>query len=224
MHSSCIVVRLDWAAGLPAWLIRRFGSPDLTRKTLFSGQKHQSHSSWDLNEDSWLTPSMNVYQCLDIVRCSTRATDTVGRVTCQSFSHFFSSTTEQQAGWCLWCSSHAGIIVIIIICCRNCFSFIYSWIKYLGNPNFLYSSQCDQLLMALLCEPLSHALASYTSIYICYTGLILYQCEALPVFFSKVTNIHQDVNQVPHAPAWVQPCVSSFKVLHLLVVVYGLSI
>lgn len=26
MHSSCIVVRLDWAAGLPAWLIRSFGS------------------------------------------------------------------------------------------------------------------------------------------------------------------------------------------------------
>lgn len=45
MHSSCIVVRLDWAAGLPAGLIRRFGSPDLTRKTLFSSQKHQSHSS-----------------------------------------------------------------------------------------------------------------------------------------------------------------------------------
>lgn len=62
MHSSCIVVRLDWAAGLPAWLIRRFGSPDFTRKTLFSSQKHQSHSSWDLNEDSWLTLSMNIYQ------------------------------------------------------------------------------------------------------------------------------------------------------------------
>lgn len=49
MHSSCIVVRLDWAAGLPAWLIRSFGSPGLTRQTLFSSQKRQSHSSWDLN-------------------------------------------------------------------------------------------------------------------------------------------------------------------------------
>ncbi len=68
MHSSCIVVRLDWAAGLPAWLIRSFGSPDLTRKTLFSSQKHQSHGSWDLNEDSWLTPCMNIYQFLDIAR------------------------------------------------------------------------------------------------------------------------------------------------------------
>lgn len=68
MHSFCIVVRLDWAAGLPAWLIRRFGSPDLTRKTLFSSQKHQSHSSWDLNEDSWLTLSMNIYQFIYIAR------------------------------------------------------------------------------------------------------------------------------------------------------------
>lgn len=50
MHSSCIVVRLDWAAGLPAWLIRSFGTPDWTRKTLFSSQKHQSHSSRDGNE------------------------------------------------------------------------------------------------------------------------------------------------------------------------------
>lgn len=28
MHSSCIVVRLDWAAGLPALLIRSFGTPE----------------------------------------------------------------------------------------------------------------------------------------------------------------------------------------------------
>lgn len=60
MHSSCIVVKLDWAAGLPAWLIRRFSSPDLTRKTLFCSQKHQSHSRCDLNEDSLLTLSMNI--------------------------------------------------------------------------------------------------------------------------------------------------------------------
>lgn len=47
MHSSCIVVRLDWAAGLPAWLIRSFGTPDWTRKTLFSSHKRQSHSRRD---------------------------------------------------------------------------------------------------------------------------------------------------------------------------------
>lgn len=68
MHSSCIVVLLDWAAGLPAWLIRRFGSPDLTRTTLFTSQKHHSHSSWDLNGDSWPTLSMNIYQVPDTVR------------------------------------------------------------------------------------------------------------------------------------------------------------
>lgn len=57
MHSSCIVVRLDWAAGLPAWLIRRFGSPDLTRKTSL----RQSRSLRP-KEDRWLTLSMNIYQ------------------------------------------------------------------------------------------------------------------------------------------------------------------
>lgn len=36
MHSSCIVVRLDWAAGLPAWLIRRFWLSRLDKKDFVS--------------------------------------------------------------------------------------------------------------------------------------------------------------------------------------------
>lgn len=103
MHSSCIVVRLDWAAGLPAWLIRRFGSPDLTRKTLFTSQKHQSHSSWDRNEDSWLTLSTNIYQFLGIAKSYTHHLDGTSRsywlwpgYAISVISVFFSKTTKWQ--------------------------------------------------------------------------------------------------------------------------------
>lgn len=105
MHSSCIVVRLDWAAGLPAWLIRRSVSPDLTSKTLFSSQKHQSHSSWDLNEDSWLTLSMNLYQVLDIARRYTNLQgmhqsywQSLARLCSQC--HFVVSSLEIHCGEC----------------------------------------------------------------------------------------------------------------------------
>lgn len=147
MHSSCIVVRLDWAAGLPAWLIRSFGSPDLTRKTLFSSQKHQSHRSWDLNEDSWLTLSINIYQFLYIARrytpsfkVCTWANDRV----CPSYAisailfFFFSRNTVWQKRdntlnitVMLGSTSHAGW--------KNSFSVSYCWNWKLEAPVVAHS-------------------------------------------------------------------------------------
>lgn len=216
MHSSCIVVRLDWAVGLPAWLIRRFGSPDLTRKSLFTSQKHQSHSSWDLNEDRWLTLSMNIYQFLDIARRCTNPSvhhnywQNLARLCYQC--HFVVSSLELAGIWwypqypiMLTSSSETGWI--------NGFSLSYGW--KLENPNFL--SVWLTVSGLAVCEP------SHTSVYIRYTGLILYQCNAHPVFFSKplkririlirfVTFLHES------SP------LGALSVLQVLLVVYGCSI
>lgn len=190
MHSSCIVVRLDWAAGLPAWLIRSFGSPDLTRKTLFSSQKHQSHGSWDLNEDSWLTLSMNIYQFLDIAR---RYTPTSGVCTHQTYwqslarlcyqCHFVVSSLELQSGKCM-------IIPLMSLLC---------WDHHhhkLAGKTVLVSAMAKTWRLSVwltanglaLCEPPLHPdyFEPYTHLAISvYTGPILYQCNAHPVFFSK---------------------------------------
>lgn len=115
MHSSCIVVRLDWAAGLPAWIIRSFASPALTKKTLFSSQKHQSHSSWDRSEDRWLALKINTHRILDLARRSpeTLVTDRIyhqyhivifsGNTVCQVYDNtpnvIILLVSSAQAGW-----------------------------------------------------------------------------------------------------------------------------
>lgn len=164
MHSSCIVVLLDWAAGLPAWLIRRFGSPDLTRTTLFTSQKHQNHSSWALNGDSWLTLSMNIYQLYDTAgRCTNLAVhqsywqNLARSMPSVPFCCFSSRATEKQVN---------DKTITILLRQRSSQA---GWKT--KSPNFL--------------SVLVH-LASNTSTYICYTGLILYQCNAHPVFVSKL--------------------------------------
>lgn len=216
MHSSCIVVMLDWAAGLPAWLIRRFGFLDLTRKTLFTSQKHQSHSSWDLNEDSWPTLSMNIYQVLYIAGPCTKLDmqgywQDLGRLCYQC--HFVVSSLELQ-------SSKS---IILPLTSQSCWDHCY---KLAGNP---VSASATAASTTGVSKPLlsvaanckwprsvwaSHSLRvhlpSYIHIYLLHrSDFISVQCTSS--VFLPVTETFQDVNQICHIPAWIQPSVSSFS-------------
>lgn len=174
MHSSCIVVRLDWAAGLPAWLIRRFGSPDLTRKTLFTSQKHQSHSSWDLNEDSWLTLSMNIYQVLGMARNDAHLT---------GIHHSYWQGLALLHQWRPVVSTSmmaSTIIPLIPLPCwedhpklsRKFYYQLWTW-SIDASLEALSSSSCWRPTLMTPPSLRSH-LASYASMFISYTKLISY--------------------------------------------------
>lgn len=195
MHSSCIVVRLDWAAGLPAWLIRRFGSPDLTRKTLFTSQKHQTHSSWDRNEDSWLTLSIDIYsQALhQSLRVCNTATQSLTRLCLQcrfvesylELQHEVYNTTFQSC----WNHHHhtleSGKPVLVSAMAKT-----EIW-------RIQTSSQCGYYWTS---PSLRIKLASYTSLSVTwdwfYTSAMHIQC-----FSQSNRNIYIDVNWIPHIPA-----------------------
>lgn len=158
---------------------------------------------------------MNIYQLLDLARSCTptsmaysRATDSFGQVM-QSvpFCCFFSRNTV----WRVYENTpnitvtpdhrQAGW--------KTSFSVSYGW-------------NCKLEALSAAHLPVTQVLSSLTHIYIRYTGLILYQCNAHPVFL-QVTYVRMFIrfflflHESSHM--WAHS-----EVLYVLVVVYGLSI
>lgn len=146
-------------ACLPAWLIRRFGSPDLTRNTLFTSQKHQSHSGGDWNADRRPTQSVNIYQLP-----ATRAADRVLARVMLSVS--FSCLKKWRV--------HHHTLGMEKQNTKTVAALKYDWNCQAEHPKGLWKA------LSVACG-LWWFLASHRSTYIFYTGMILFITSAMHI-------------------------------------------